>query len=220
MKALAGPSGLRLGPLLVIGELLLIAAVAFMASRRELILVLILPIGVGVVLTFLRWPSLGLVFAPLGGLVIPFLGPSGLNVTMVMVALLLSLWLLALIVPERQLELARSRTLWPLLSFLVIAVCSFGVGQLPSPCPSGCPTRGPGDHCTFRRNVLADSQPDSGLALVKLDDLGIHSCWHYICFYSDGVTHIGSIHARLVSRCGPRVLYLAGSDGTEPGHAQ
>ena len=126
MKALAGPSGLRLGPLLVIGELLLIAAVAFMASRRELILVLILPIGVGVVLTFLRWPSLGLVFAPLGGLVIPFIGPSGLNVTMVMVALLLSLWLLALIVPERQLELARSRTLWPLLSFLVIAVCSFG----------------------------------------------------------------------------------------------
>jgi hypothetical protein len=48
MRALAGPSGLRLGTLLVIGELLLIAAVAFMASRRELILVLILPIGVGV----------------------------------------------------------------------------------------------------------------------------------------------------------------------------
>ena len=131
MRALAGPSGLRLGTLLVIGELLLIAAVAFMASRRELILVLLLPIGVGVVLTFLRWPALGLVFAPLGGLVIPFIGPSGLNVTMVMVALLLSLWLLALIVPERHSQLARSRTLWPLLSFLVVAVCSFGVGQLP-----------------------------------------------------------------------------------------
>ena len=131
MKALVGASGLRLGPLLVTGELLLIAALAFMASRRELILVLILPIGVGMVLTFLRWPSLGLVFAPLGGLVIPFVGPSGLNVTMLMVALLLSLWLLTLIVPEHQSQLARSRTLWPLLAFLVVAVCSFGVGQLP-----------------------------------------------------------------------------------------
>ena len=131
MKALAGPSGLRLGPLLVMGELLLIAALGFMASRRELLLVLILPIGVAVVLTFLRWPSLGLVFAPLGGLVIPFVGPSGLNVTMLMVALLLSLWLLALIAPERQSKLARSRTLWPMLAFLVVAVSSFGVGQLP-----------------------------------------------------------------------------------------
>jgi hypothetical protein len=122
---------LRLQPLLVIGELLLIAILAFMASRRELILVLLLPISVGVVLAFLRWPSLGLVFAPLGGLVIPFVGPSGLNVTMLMVALLLGLWLLDLIVKRRQSQLARSRTLWPLLSFLVVAVCSFGVGQLP-----------------------------------------------------------------------------------------
>lgn len=131
MKALPCLSGLRLPPLLVIGELLLIAALAFMASRRELILVLILPIGVGLVLTFMRWPSLGLVFAPLGGLVIPFVGPSGLNVTMLMVALLLSLWLLDLMTRQRQSQLARSRTLWPLLSFLVVAVCSFVVGQLP-----------------------------------------------------------------------------------------
>ena len=131
MKALPGFSEYRLRPLLVMGELLLIAALAFMASRRELILILILPIGVGVVLTFMRWPSLGLIFAPLGGLVIPFVGPSGLNVTMLMVALLLGLWLLDLMVQQRRSRWARSRTLWPLLSFLVVAVCSFGVGQLP-----------------------------------------------------------------------------------------
>ena len=63
MKALAGPSGLRLGPLLVMGELLLIAALAFMASRRELMAVLFLPLGVGAVLCFLRWPALGMISA-------------------------------------------------------------------------------------------------------------------------------------------------------------
>lgn len=131
MKALPGRPGLRLRQMLIMGELLLIAALAFMASRSELILVLILPLGVGLVLTFMRWPSLGLVLAPLGGLVIPFTGPSGLNVTMLMVALLLSLWLLDLIVRQRQSQVTQSRTLWPLLSFLAVAVSSFGVGQLP-----------------------------------------------------------------------------------------
>lgn len=131
MKPLPGLSQLRLRPLLIMGELSLIAALAFVASRRELILVLILPMGVGVVLTFLRWPSLGLITASLAGLVIPFVGPSGLNVTMVLIALLLGLWLLDMMVRKRQTQLAASRTLWPLLCFLTIAVFSFGFGQLP-----------------------------------------------------------------------------------------
>lgn len=131
MKPLPGVSQLRLRPLLVVGELLLIAALAFVASQRQLTLALVLPLGVGLVLTFLRWPSLGLVVASVAGLVVPFLGPSGLNVTMILVALLLGLWLLDTMVRQRQIQLAPSRTVLPLLSFLVIAVISFGVGQLP-----------------------------------------------------------------------------------------
>ena len=131
MKPFLGVSQLRLRPLLVIGELLLIAALAFMASQRQLTLVLFLPLGVGLVLTFLRWPSLGLVVASVAGMVVPFLGPSGLNVTMILVALLLGLWLLDLMARQSQIRLAPSRTVWPLLSFLVMAFISFGVGQLP-----------------------------------------------------------------------------------------
>ena len=131
MKPFLGVSQLRLRPLLVVGELLLIAALAFMASQRQLTLVLFLPLGVGLVLTFLRWPSLGLIVASVAGMVVPFLGPSGLNVTMILVALLLGLWLLDMMVRQRQIRLAPSRTVWPLLSFLVIAFISFGVGQLP-----------------------------------------------------------------------------------------
>ena len=131
MKPFLGISQLRLRPLLVVGELLLIAALAFMASQRQLTLVLFLPLGVGLVLALLRWPSLGLIVASVAGLVVPFLGPSGLNVTMMLVALLLGLWLLDMMVRQRQIRLAPSRTVWPLLAFLVMAFISFGMGQLP-----------------------------------------------------------------------------------------
>lgn len=131
MKPQPGVSGLQLRPLLAVGELLLIAALAYMASQRQLTLILVLPLGIGLVLTFMRWPSLGLVVAPLVGLVIPFIGPSGLNATMVMVAMLLGFWLLGMAVGRHQKRFARSRTIWPMLSFLGVAICSFGVGQLP-----------------------------------------------------------------------------------------
>src|SRR6266487_4441184 len=121
---------LQLRYLLVISELLLIAALAFQASQRLLALVLFLPLGIVLVLAFLRWPSLGLVVAPLAGMIVPFVGPSGLNVTMILVALMLGFWLLEMMIRERQILLATSRAIWPLLAFIVIALISFGVGQL------------------------------------------------------------------------------------------
>ena len=131
MKLLPGISQLRLRPLLVMGELLLIAALAYMASRNELLLILILPVGVGVVLTFLRWPALGLMAAMVAGIVVPFFGPSGLNATMILIALMLGLWLLDIMVRRGQTEFVPSRPLWSLLSILVVAAFSFGFGLLP-----------------------------------------------------------------------------------------
>jgi hypothetical protein len=116
--------------LLVIGQLLFIAALAFRASQRQLTLILYLLLGIGLVLTFLRWPPLGLIVASFAGMVVPFTGPSGLNLTVILVALLLCLWLLDMLVRQRQIRLVPSRTVWPLLSFLIIAFISFGVGQL------------------------------------------------------------------------------------------
>jgi hypothetical protein len=121
---------LWLRSLLSIGLLLFNAALVFMALQRQLTLALYLIVGVVQVLVFLRWPSLGLIVAALAGMVIPFLGPSGLNITMIVVALLLGLWLLDMVVGQRQIRLAASRTVWPLLSFLVVALFSFGTGQL------------------------------------------------------------------------------------------
>lgn len=131
MKLFLGVSPPRLRSMFIVGELLLIATLAFIASQRQLTLVLLIPLGIGVVLSFLRWPSLGIIVAALAGMVVPFYGPSGLNASMVLIALLLGLWLLDMMARQHQIQLVPSRTVWPLLSFLVVAVFSFGLGQLP-----------------------------------------------------------------------------------------
>jgi hypothetical protein len=116
--------------LLVVGLLLFSAAIVFVASQRQVTLVLLLVLGVGLVVICLRWPTLGLIFAAVAGMVIPYRGPGGFNITAILVALLLGLWLLDRLVLRRQVQLAPSRTLWPLLIFVVTSVLSFGVGQL------------------------------------------------------------------------------------------
>lgn len=116
---------------LIIGQLVLSAALVFVGSQRLFMLGIVLLVGAGMALSFLRWPALGLAVAATAGLVVPFIGPSGLNVTMILVALLLGLWLLDMMIRQRQIRLAPSRTLWPLFSFALIAFLSFAVGQLP-----------------------------------------------------------------------------------------
>ena len=131
MKQIPGLPQFQLRPLLVIAELLIVAALAYIASQRQLTLVIFVPIGVGLLLAFLHWPPLGLIFAPLVGLIIPFLGPSGLNASMILLAMLLGLWMLDMIVNQHQLHLVPSRTVWPLFCLVAVAIISFGVGQLP-----------------------------------------------------------------------------------------
>ena len=118
-----------LRPLLVIGALLLSAVLATMASQRQLTFVLIAILALAALAVLLRWPPLGLIFTAVAGLVVPFYGPSGLNVTTVLVAVLLTLWLIGMMVHHRELRLATSRTNWPLLTFMTVALLSFGFGQ-------------------------------------------------------------------------------------------
>jgi hypothetical protein len=122
---------LWLRSLIAIGLLLFNAALAYAALQGRLTLALYLLVGFVQVLVFLRWPSLGLIVAALAGMVIPLIGRSGLNITIILVALLLGLWLLDMVVRQRQIQLVASRTVLPLLSFLVVALFSFGLGQLP-----------------------------------------------------------------------------------------
>ncbi len=121
---------LWLRALTVIAALLISVALAFAASELYFILFIGLLVGLGGVLALMRWPSLGLV-ALVGTTIIPFNGPSGLNATMALVALLLGLWVLDILIHQRELRLVSSRTMWPTLALVLIAAIGFGVGQLP-----------------------------------------------------------------------------------------
>ena len=82
-------------------------------------------------IVFLRWPVLGLIAIVLGGMFVPFVGPSGLNAAVVGVALMLGLWFLKMIAEQRKIQLIISRTTIPLFIFMLISLFSFGIGQLP-----------------------------------------------------------------------------------------
>lgn len=131
MKVFPGISQPRLQIGIVVAGFLFVAALAFAASQMQLALVMALPFGVGMLLAFIRWPSFGLLVTALVGLLVKYTGPSGLNLSMVMIALMLGLWLFDMVVYKRQIQLVPSRTLWPLFIFLAVAGIAFVVGQLP-----------------------------------------------------------------------------------------
>ena len=117
--------------ILGIGLLLINVAVAVFASQTQLTSVLYLSIGLGLLLSFLIWPPVGLIVAALSGSFVSIVGPSGLNITMILVTLLLGLWLLGMVVQPGRKQPAPSKTVWSLLIFVAVSLFSFGIGQLP-----------------------------------------------------------------------------------------
>jgi hypothetical protein len=104
---------------------------SMLLGSKTSLLYLILFVGIGALLVFMQQPALGLLLTLLGGIAIPYYGPSGLNVTMLGVALLLILWIGDVIVHGRAIQLASAQTTRPALLLVVMAVLAFGVGQLP-----------------------------------------------------------------------------------------
>jgi hypothetical protein len=116
--------------LVVVGLLLLSFATTYVVAPYWLLLAVYGSLGGVLMIGFLRWPSLGLIVASLAGMIVPWRGPSGLNASMLLVALLLGLWLLDLAVQRREVRLLRSQTIVPMMAFVAVSLLSFGVGQL------------------------------------------------------------------------------------------
>jgi len=116
--------------LVVAGVLLASAYLGPRASQRYLILLL----GAGMALVFLRWPPLGLATLIVASLVVPFAIGTGtqtsLNATVLLLPLLLSLWLLEM-VRGKELRLLPSPPIPPLLALCGVAVLAFAVGNQP-----------------------------------------------------------------------------------------
>lgn len=116
---------------LIAGVFVFSLAVPFVVMRGYAIYLLILMVGVIGVLVLLYQPSLGFVLIILGGMLIPFSGPFGINSSLVMVVLLLGVWLLRIMVGKWSMQYVSSRTNLPVLIFIIAAILSFGFGQLP-----------------------------------------------------------------------------------------
>lgn len=116
---------------IVSGVLLLSAVLAFKASGNQLMTLLLLVFGVGVVILVLNNPVIGLLLILFNGFYVSFTGPGGLNIAMLWSAFLLVIWLLNMLIRQKSFTLKPTRANVPILIFVVIAILSFINGQLP-----------------------------------------------------------------------------------------
>lgn len=117
-------------PAIILAVLLLSALVGPRASTIQIVVLM----GIGAALVFLYKPELGLVTLLLGAFLIPISLGTGtntpINFVIMILPFLLVLWLLKL-VRQRQVRLATTQSIVPLLGLVLAAICSFAFGQLP-----------------------------------------------------------------------------------------
>ncbi|MEZ4712096.1 MAG: O-antigen ligase family protein [Caldilineaceae bacterium] len=118
-------------PLLVILAVFGVCVVGpFVLPTKLLMLLPALPFGIAAMLVLLRKPLWGLV-ALVATIIVPIDGPSGVNASMGLTALLLGLWLLKMVAETRRFAIFQSPAVMPLVIFTLVQVLSFLVGQLP-----------------------------------------------------------------------------------------
>jgi hypothetical protein len=116
---------------IIASVILLSTIISFWGSQRIFLLLLFLLGGIGVTLALLRQPNLGFVLVLLGGMFMQFTGPSGLNAATVVIALMFGLWVLDMFIVQRSFQFVRSKTMLPIIVFLIISVLAFLIGQIP-----------------------------------------------------------------------------------------
>lgn len=118
---------------LIIGGVLVLSLVLpLIASGDWLLLTIGGMITIAGVLLLLYEPNLGFLAMVVAGLVVPspYL-PGGVNVAVLVVGGLVSLWLLDMLVRQRAIRFVSSRPVRPLLLLILVAIVSFVFGQLP-----------------------------------------------------------------------------------------
>lgn len=123
-----------LKPVIVLGVLLFVGAFSLVSYKLGtnylFILAALLPVA-GMLIVMVRYPAIGLILAIVGGVFVPFNGPSGINITVLGVVALIGIWIFKMITENRKISFALSRTIPPVLFFIVSAILSFIFGQLP-----------------------------------------------------------------------------------------
>lgn len=131
-----GPGGSKnvLKYLIVFGVLLVSSFVGFMSDPSLMLLGVGAVVGMIVLLVFLRQPPIALAVLVFASLLVPNLTGSAvenyLNISILLTAMLLGLWLFDMIARKRSIGLVPSRTNLPLVLFLMAAFLAFLNGQI------------------------------------------------------------------------------------------
>jgi hypothetical protein len=115
----------------VLAAVLISTSAAYWGSSEILMLLAAVPIAIAGVLLLLKYPNIGFVFALLGGMFLHFYGPSAISAVVIIIAAMLGLWVLDMLVVKRRFEFIKSRSLLPVVVFMVISLVAFGMGQIP-----------------------------------------------------------------------------------------
>lgn len=103
-----------------------------MTSAKILIICCGLFVMLAAILIFIQWPPLGLPVLVVTGLLVPSPElPGHINVAVLVVALLIGLWLLEKLIHRSPTNPLTSRTVRPLLTFILVTFLALVVGQLP-----------------------------------------------------------------------------------------
>jgi O-antigen ligase len=120
-----------LKPPIALGILLFSAALPFLVSADNLMLLLGLICVAGIAVLFIHYPPLGLVALIVNGLIVPSPRlPGGLNTAVLHLCLLVGLWLLGMLVRRQDVHWIQSRPIRPLLAFVCVSLLSFAAGQV------------------------------------------------------------------------------------------
>ncbi len=115
---------------IILGVLGLSVLLALVGERETLITLLVLLVLLAGMLILLWKPDLGIFAILFGGFFVPFSGPGGVNLAVLATALFIGLWVLDMIIRQRNIYVNDPATALPILVFIIGCIISFGIGQL------------------------------------------------------------------------------------------
>ena len=96
---------------IILAVVLISTAAAYWGSMKIFIVLIGAVVGIGGLITLLRFPNLGFIMLFLGGMFVPFTGPGGFNASILTVIMMIGLWLMDMFVVKRKFEFVKSRAI-------------------------------------------------------------------------------------------------------------
>jgi hypothetical protein len=116
---------------IILAVVLVSIGAAYWGTQKIMMILVGTVVGVAGFLALLRYPSLGFILLFLGGMFVPFKGPGGFNVSILIVIMMIGLWFMDMFVVKREFRFVRSAPIRPAFFMLLVCILAFAMGQIP-----------------------------------------------------------------------------------------